>query len=64
MDNHPNGGLTRAPQPRQSGRLASTNGEVAVLQWKARLLASLVTLALLAGALVGGGAKFIIYLDW
>jgi hypothetical protein len=40
------------------------NGEVAVLQWKARLLASLVTLALVATAFVGGGIKFIIYLDW
>jgi hypothetical protein len=35
-----------------------------VLQWKARLLASLVTLALVATAFVGGGIKFIIYLDW
>ncbi len=35
-----------------------------MLQWKARLLASFVTLALVAAALVGGGAKFIIYLDW
>lgn len=35
-----------------------------MLQWKARLFASFVTLALLTAALVGGGAKFIIYLDW
>jgi hypothetical protein len=39
-------------------------GRMTVLQWKARLFASLVTLALLTGALVGGCAKFIIYLDW
>jgi hypothetical protein len=35
-----------------------------VLQWKARLLASLVTLALLVTALVGGFERFIHYLDW
>jgi hypothetical protein len=36
-----------------------------MLQWKARLLASLVTLALLAAALVGGHAERLIhYLDW
>jgi hypothetical protein len=35
-----------------------------VLQWKARLFASFVTLALVAAALVGGCGKFIIYLDW
>jgi hypothetical protein len=35
-----------------------------VLQWKARLFASILTLALVAAALVGGGTKFIVYLDW
>ena len=35
-----------------------------MLQWKARLMASMVTLVLVAAAFVGGGAKFIIYLDW
>jgi hypothetical protein len=34
------------------------------LQWKARLLASLVTLALLAAALVGGFERLFSYLDW
>jgi hypothetical protein len=39
-------------------------GRLAVLQWKARLFASLVTLALVAAAFVGGFEKFIRYLDW
>jgi hypothetical protein len=39
-------------------------GRSAVLQWKARLFASLVTLALVAAALVGGFERFVHYLDW
>jgi hypothetical protein len=39
-------------------------GEVAVLQWKARLFASILTLALVAAALVGGFERFLHYLDW
>jgi hypothetical protein len=35
-----------------------------VLQWKARLFASLVTLALVAAALAGGTEKWLRYLDW
>ncbi len=36
-----------------------------MLQWKARFLASLVTLALLATAFVGGyGERLLNYLDW
>lgn len=35
-----------------------------MLQWKARLLASLVTLALVAAALVGGTERVLQYLDW
>jgi hypothetical protein len=35
-----------------------------VLQWKARLFASIVTLALVAAALVGGAEKWLYYLDW
>jgi nitrate reductase NapE component len=36
-----------------------------MLQWKARLLASLATFALLAAALVGGyGERLLHYLDW
>ena len=36
-----------------------------MLQWKARLLASLVTLALVGAALVGGyGERVLHYLDW
>jgi hypothetical protein len=36
-----------------------------VLQWKARLIASIVTLVLLASALVGGSLEqLFIYLDW
>jgi hypothetical protein len=35
-----------------------------VLQWKARLLASLMTLALAAAAVVAGFERFSIYLDW
>jgi len=39
-------------------------GRLTVLQWKARLFASLLTLTLAAAALIGGSGKFIIYLDW
>jgi hypothetical protein len=39
-------------------------GRLTVLQWKARLYASLLTLALVAAALVGGTEKFLRYLDW
>jgi hypothetical protein len=39
-------------------------GRFTVLQWKARLFASILTLSLVAAALVAGSAKFIIYLDW
>lgn len=36
-----------------------------MLQWKARLLASLVTLVLVAAALVGGSfERLFTYLDW
>ena len=35
-----------------------------MLQWKARLFASLVTLALVAAAFVGGTEKWLRYLDW
>lgn len=35
-----------------------------MLQWKARLFASLVTLALVGAAFVGGCEKFLRYLDW
>jgi hypothetical protein len=35
-----------------------------VLQWKARLFASILTLALVAAASVGGAEKFLRYLDW
>ena len=35
-----------------------------MLQWKARLFASIVTLALVAAALVGGFEKWLYYLDW
>jgi hypothetical protein len=35
-----------------------------VLQWKARLLASMVTLLLVAAALVGGIERLYFYLDW
>ena len=35
-----------------------------MLQWKARLYASLVTLTLVAAAFVGGCEKLIRYLDW
>jgi hypothetical protein len=35
-----------------------------VLQWKARLFASLVTLALVAAAFVGANEKWLRYLDW
>jgi hypothetical protein len=34
------------------------------LQWKARLLASLVTLTLVLAALAGGLEYFFSYLDW
>lgn len=35
-----------------------------MLQWKARLFASILTLALVAAAFVGGTEKFLRYLDW
>ena len=35
-----------------------------MLQWKARFIASLLTLALVAAALVGGTEKWLRYLDW
>lgn len=45
-------------------RLASNMRRSAVLQWKARLLASLVTLTLVLAALAGGFEYFFSYLDW
>jgi hypothetical protein len=39
-------------------------GRFTVLQWKARLFASILTLSLVAAAFVAGSGKFIIYLDW
>jgi hypothetical protein len=39
-------------------------GRFTVLQWKARLFASILTLSLVAAAFVAGCGKFIIYLDW
>jgi hypothetical protein len=39
-------------------------GRFTVLQWKARFIASLLTLALVAAALVGGAEKWLHYLDW
>ena len=35
-----------------------------MLQWKPRLIASFLTLALLAAAFVGGVERFLRYLDW
>jgi hypothetical protein len=56
----------KADSPNKTIRRSGVQGmgRFVVLQWKARLLASLVTLSLVAAAFIGGGIKFIIYLDW